>query len=41
MSEQEPETKHGLGKDIQYSISDNFGINIGNAGAIGDTPDAT
>lgn len=39
MSEEKPETKDGLGKNIENSICDDFGIDISNAGSIGNTPD--
>lgn len=40
MSEQKPETKDWLGKNVQDSITDNLGVNTNVPGAIGDTPDA-
>ena len=40
MGEQEPEAEDGLGQDVKNGIGDNLRVNIRNARAIGDTPDA-
>ncbi len=39
MSEEKPEAKDGLGKNIEDSVCDNLGIDISNAGSIGNAPD--
>ena len=40
MSEDEPETKDGLSKDIKDGIGNDFGIHVNVTGTISDTPDA-
>lgn len=40
MSEKEPESENGLGKDIEDSVGDDLGVNVDVAGSISDTPDA-
>lgn len=40
VGEEEPEAKDRLRHDIEDSVGDDFGINIGDAGSVSDTPDA-
>ena len=40
MSEEEPESEDGLGKNIEHGVSDDLGVNIDVAGSISDTPDS-
>lgn len=41
MGEEKPETKDGLGKDVEDGISNNLGVNARNARTISNTPDTT
>lgn len=40
MSEQEPEAEDGLGKNVEDSVGNNFGVDGGNSRSISYTPDA-
>jgi hypothetical protein len=40
VGEEQPETEDWLGKNVENSVGDNFGIEANNAGTIGNTPDA-
>ena len=40
MGEEEPETKDGLGKNVEDGVSNNLGVNTNVAGSISDAPDA-
>ena len=38
MGEEEPESENGLGKDIEDSVCNDLGVNIGEARSISNTP---
>ena len=40
MRHEEPETKHGLGEDVQHRVGNDLGIDAGSARSFGDRPDA-
>jgi len=40
VGEEQPEAEDWLGKNIENSIGDNFGIEAKDTGTISDTPDA-
>ena len=40
MGEKEPESKDGLGKDVEDGVCDNLGVNIDVARSISNAPDA-
>ena len=41
MGEEKPEAEDRLGKNVEYSVGDNLGIDVDVSGAISNTPDAS
>jgi len=40
VGEEEPKAEDWLGKDIENSVANNFGVNADNSATLGKTPDA-